>query len=327
MSNLTLRPYRPDDATALADVFHAAVHAIPDRFYGPEEREAWAPTPPSYESWAARFAAAPPEVAVEGDVVVGFMCLEPDGHVDLAYVHPAHQGRGVATALYESLEERARSERLGRLFAKVSDAARPFFSRRGWRVLRRHRVERGRRWLENTAMDKRLVSPAERGRIFVVGNSGAGKSTLAGTLAEALDRARVDLDEVAFADQAGTRLPVAESLARLADRPGLDTAVIEGCYADLVGALADPRDHLVWLDLSVADCQANARERPWEPHKWPSAAAQDAFLPRLLEFIAGYETSADVTGRAAHAELFAGFAGTRERHTERPGSASVGLSR
>ncbi len=119
----------------------------------------------------------------------------------------------------------------------------------------------------------------DRARIFVVGNSGAGKSTLAMALA---------------------------------------TAVIEGCYADLVQALATEGDHFIWLDLSVDDCIANAKARPWEPHKWPSAEAQDAFLPNLLAFIATYPDSEGPTGRRAHAALFDAFVGTKEKHIERP---------
>lgn len=321
---IALRPYRPDDAPTLAAVFHAAVHALPDDVYTPAQREAWAPTPPDASRWAARLSAAPPVVAVHGGAPVGFMTLEDDGHVDLAFVHPSHQGRGVAGALHAWVEARARGRRLGRLFGAISTAARPFFARRGWRVVREDHTERGGQRLDRAVMERRLLDPGDRGRIFVVGNSGAGKSTLARAFADGLGRARVDLDEVAFADQAGTRRPVAESLALLVDRPGLAAAVVEGCYADLVGALAGPDDHLVWLDLPVDACQANARRRPWEPHKWPSAEAQDAFLPNLLAFIAGYPTRDDVTGRPAHRALFDAFPGTRERHAERPAANGLG---
>lgn len=159
---------------------------------------------------------------------------------------------------------------------------------------------------------------AGRARVFVIGNSGSGKSTLARRLASRLQRAHIDLDGFAFLDQIGTRRPVADSLAQLEAIEGFDRAVIEGCYADLVGAAAAPEDHLVWLDLSVSDCTANAEGRPWEPHKWPSREQQDAFLPNLLEFIARYPEDVAPTGRPAHAALYDSFPGTRERHDVRP---------
>lgn len=312
----TIRPYRPDDLPALAALFHRAVHAIPDELYGPTERELWAPSPPEPDRWTERFAAAPPAVAIVEGTIAGFMTLEPDGHLDMAYVDPDHQRRGVAGALLTHLETHATHLRLGRLFAEVSHAARPFFEHRGFRQLRLDTVERQGRTLERSIMAKRLVRLQDRSRLFIIGNSGAGKSTLARPLAERLGRARIDLDEVAFLDQRGTRRDLDESIAMLEEREGLGTAVVEGCYADLIEALATEDDHLVWLDLSVDDCVANAEGRPWEPHKWPSAEAQNAFLPKLLEFIATYPDSDAPTGRPA--ALFDHFVGTKEKHVERP---------
>lgn len=318
-----VRAYRPEDLKALAELFHAAVHAVPDALYGPEERELWAPSPPELGRWRARFEAAPPVVALVNGRIAGFMSLEDDGHLDLAYVHPDLRGRGVAGALLAHLEERAERLRLGRLFAAVSHAARPFFERRGFVVVRPNEVERGGRRLGSWIMEKRRVRLEERGRLFVIGNSGAGKSTLARVLAEPSGRARIDLDEVAFADQVGTRRPLAESLAMLRERRGLASAVVEGCYADLVEALATPDDHLLWLDLPVEACVANAEARPWEPHKWPTAAMQHAFLPQLVEFIRGYDDSPAPTGRPAHRRLFAAFVGTKEKHVDRPSWGDV----
>jgi len=314
----TIRPYRADDLPALAALFHRAVHAIPDELYGPTEREHWAPSPPEPDRWTERFAAAPPVVAIVEGAIAGFMTLEPDGHLAMAYVDPALQRRGVASALLTHLEARAEELRLGRLFAEVSLAARPFFERRGFRVVRPNEVAREGRALANWIMDKRTIALGDRGRIFVIGNSGAGKSTLAEALAERIGRSRIDLDEVAFVDQQGTRRAIGDALAMLREREGLEGAIVEGCYADLIEALAATGDQLVWLDLTVAECIANAKARPWEPHKWPSAEMQDSFLPKLLDFIATYPASTAPTGRPAHAALFDTFVGTKEKHTERP---------
>jgi adenylate kinase family enzyme len=136
--------------------------------------------------------------------------------------------------------------------------------------------------LANWSMDQRLISLAGGARVFVIGNSGSGKTTFARGLAERLGRPHVDLDAVAFSNQVGTRRSVAESFELLSETPGFDDrSVVEGCYADLVQALARPDDHLVWLDLPVTACVENARARPWEPNEWPSAAAQDTEAHRL----------------------------------------------
>ena len=150
------------------------------------------------------------------------------------------------------------------------------------------------------------------GNVFIVGNSGSGKSTMAKRLA-ADGRVHVDLDPYAWKGEVGVRRDVVDAADAIRAHLGGRPSVVEGCYADLVEALARPGDRLVWLDLPIEACVAHCEQRPFEPHKWASAEAQDAFLPRLLEFVKAYETRTDALGRSAHAELFAAFAGPAER--------------
>ena len=79
-------------------------------------------------------------------------------------------------------------------------------------------------------------------RVFVIGNSGSGKTTLARKIAEAGGRRHIDLDDYAFVDQKGTRRGLTESTELIESEIKAAPAVVEGCYADLVGALADRTD-------------------------------------------------------------------------------------
>ena len=151
-------------------------------------------------------------------------------------------------------------------------------------------------------------------RWVVFGNSGAGKSRFARALAAAHGLAHLDLDTVAWQDGADppSRRPLAASAAAIrafqAAAPGW---VVEGCYADLLALALAQADEAVFLNPGTAACQANARQRPWEPHKYPSPQAQDANLAMLLDWIADYETRADEFSLAAHRALFDGFAGRK----------------
>ncbi len=90
-------------------------------------------------------------------MAAGFSDLEADGHLDMMFVDPRFQGRGVATALLERVEAEARSLSLSRIFTEASITARPFFERRGFRLIAPQTVElRGQR-LVNFRMEKGLA--------------------------------------------------------------------------------------------------------------------------------------------------------------------------
>jgi putative acetyltransferase len=135
-------------------VFLGAVREIASRDYDPAQIGAWAQA--DREAWSARRTSRPTWVATIGGNVVGFSDLEPDGHLDMMFVHPAHQRQGVATALLATVEAAARERALAAIFTEASITARPFFERRGFAVAARQLVEiRGQR-LANFRMRKTL---------------------------------------------------------------------------------------------------------------------------------------------------------------------------
>lgn len=101
-----------------------------------------------------------------------------------------------------------------------------------------------------------------------------------------------------------------------------DDWVIEGCYADLLAAALVRCTRLVFLNPGIEACVANARLRPWEPHKYPSKQAQDANLDMPIGWIRDYETRRDVFSLAAHRALFDGFAGDKLELTSREAIAA-----
>ncbi|GGO73018.1 GNAT family N-acetyltransferase [Bowmanella pacifica] len=153
---IKIRRYRPEDAKALTDIFYAAVHGPALEYYSQAQADAWAPMPKNYAAWQARFDCHPPFVALQGDKLVGFMTLEPDGHIDVAYSHPAHQRQGIATALYHHLQAQALTLHLPMLYVEASYLARPFFAKQGFSLVRENQVERGGQILVNFSMQKRL---------------------------------------------------------------------------------------------------------------------------------------------------------------------------
>jgi putative acetyltransferase len=111
---------------------------------------------PDLQDSHARMAARRTLVAEEGGEVVGFAELEDDGRLDMLYVRKDAVGRGVGRRLYEAVEREARGQGLGCIFAEASMTARPFFERRGFRVVREQMVSRRGVSLTNFVMEKDL---------------------------------------------------------------------------------------------------------------------------------------------------------------------------
>lgn len=152
-------------------------------------------------------------------------------------------------------------------------------------------------------------------RTVVIGNSGSGKSTLAAKLAEERGSVHLDLDTLAWE---ATDPPSRRALDVVGQQLDAFVAenerwVVEGCYADLAELMLVHANELIFLDLPVEQCRRHARARPWEPHKYPSKAAQDANLEMLLDWIAAYPSREGVMGRPAHLALYENFAGTKRR--------------
>jgi adenylate kinase family enzyme len=153
-------------------------------------------------------------------------------------------------------------------------------------------------------------------RSLLIGNSGSGKSTLAARLARAHGLPHLDLDVLAWEPRVvPPKRRAVEASARdidaFMDREASRGWVIEGCYADLAEAAAPRCTTLLFLNPGVDACVANARARPWEPHKYASREEQDAGLEFLIGWIGEYATRRDVFSLTAHRALFERFAGKK----------------
>lgn len=148
---MMLRPYRKEDCEQTARLFYETVHAVNAKDYATRQLAAWAPAVPQPEAWHASFCRHYALVAEEDGAVIGFGDIDATGYLDRLYVHKGHQGRGVATALCDALEQYA----AGRpVTVHASITARPFFEKRGYRVCRCQQVLRAGVALTNFVMEK-----------------------------------------------------------------------------------------------------------------------------------------------------------------------------
>ena len=129
---MEIRSYNESDAMDIADLFHGSVHAIENELYTQAEKEAWAPTPPDYEVWKARLKVKQPFVGMKEGVIVGFIELDSDGHIDCLYVHKNYQGLGIGSELLEHLIHVGRDNGLSSFYTEASKSAEPIFKKYGF---------------------------------------------------------------------------------------------------------------------------------------------------------------------------------------------------
>ena len=147
---MQLRPYRTQDCPALAGLFYDTVHTVNARDYTPPQLDAWADGHADLAAWDRSLSEHHSLVAVWDGVIVGFGDMASDGYLDRLYVHKDYQGRGIATALCDALEQAVP----GPYTTHASITARPFFEHRGYRVVRKQQVERKGILLTNFVMQK-----------------------------------------------------------------------------------------------------------------------------------------------------------------------------
>lgn len=147
---IEIRAFRPSDGPALVELFRTTVLTANAKDYTPEQLAAWVAAAADAERWSRSFEGHRCLVAVDAEHLVGFGDMDAAGYLDRLYVHPAWQGRGIATALCDRLEERV----AGPVTTHASITARPFFERRGYRMVREQRVERRGVLLTNFVMTK-----------------------------------------------------------------------------------------------------------------------------------------------------------------------------
>jgi putative acetyltransferase len=153
-----IRPYQPKDAALLGAIFFDAVRKAGVRDYSEAQVVAWAPSIPG-RTWFEARAADGRWILVavnKADEPIAYGDLEPNGHIDHLYCCPEMIGIGIASALYDRLEQQARDRGITRVFAEASEAARRLFLGKGFTELKRRDLMLRGVKIHNYLMEKLL---------------------------------------------------------------------------------------------------------------------------------------------------------------------------
>jgi putative acetyltransferase len=154
---MTVRPYRAGDEKALLSLFRASVHSLASEDYSTAQLRAWAPDQMDEVAFAHRCASKTTFVAEVNGAIAGFSDFESDGHIDMLYVHPEFQRRGVARALLRHIESAAQGQGIRRLYTEASLTAQAAFLGAGFKLIVPQTVQVRGTELTNFRMEKRLA--------------------------------------------------------------------------------------------------------------------------------------------------------------------------
>ncbi|WP_375102809.1 GNAT family N-acetyltransferase [Paenibacillus sp. RS8] len=157
---MEIRAYQESDISQLISLFYETVHAVNKQDYSQEQLDAWAPKEEKslkLNTWSTSLRQNITYVAEMNGYIVGFSDMTMEGHLDRLYVHKDFQGQGVASALVNKLELKARELGLHEMDTEASITARPFFERHGYELAAEQSVERKGVLLINYRMRKKLM--------------------------------------------------------------------------------------------------------------------------------------------------------------------------
>lgn len=147
---MIIRDYQPSDCKEITELFYNTVHTVNAKDYTKEQLDVWAIGQVDLEKWNQSLQEHYSIVAIENEVIVGFGDIDKTGYLDRLFVHADYQGKVIATGICNQLEQTIQ----GNITTHSSITAKPFFEKRGYRVIKEQQVERQGIFLANFIMEK-----------------------------------------------------------------------------------------------------------------------------------------------------------------------------
>jgi GNAT superfamily N-acetyltransferase len=151
-----IRRATPDDALAIATLYHDTVKKINSRDYAPAQIQAWAGATPDEEKWLERQTSRTTFVEEDDGIIRGFAELEGNGHIGAVYIHADYQREGIASALLDEVEKEAVACGATCHSTDASITAEPFFAKHGFETVAAQDVEYHGQIFRNYRMRKQV---------------------------------------------------------------------------------------------------------------------------------------------------------------------------
>lgn len=148
---MEIRRYERGDLEKITMIFQNTVHKVNIKDYTQEQVDAWAPDFIDKEKWNKTLSEHYTFVAVKNNTIIGFGDIDDSGYLDRLYVHHDYLRQGVATLICNKLESMIDSDLT--IITHASITAKPFFEKRGYKVVKEQLVKRKGVFLKNYIME------------------------------------------------------------------------------------------------------------------------------------------------------------------------------
>ncbi|AYZ34576.1 GNAT family N-acetyltransferase [Chryseobacterium indologenes] len=153
---MIIRKGNENDLTEMKQLFAETITSICKDDYTEEQLEAWRSGAENNERWLKVIHEQFVLVAISEHTIVGFATLDQGNYLDLFFVHKNYQHQGIASQLYEQIENAARKQTERYIRSDVSKTAKSFFEKLGFYVLKEQIVPIKGIALTNFKMQKNL---------------------------------------------------------------------------------------------------------------------------------------------------------------------------
>lgn len=147
---MIIKKYQTTDCKEITELFYNTVHTVNAKDYTKEQLDVWAAEQMDLEKWNRSLLKHYSVVAVENEIIVGFGDIDNNGYLDHIFIHADYQGKGIGTIICNQLEQAVK----GNITTHASITAKPFFEKRGYKVIKKQQVERQGIFLTNFVMKK-----------------------------------------------------------------------------------------------------------------------------------------------------------------------------
>jgi len=153
---LKISLYNKSYTEDLFTVFKKSVHHIACHDYTAEQCLAWAPDTIDLEIWHHQRSQQPTYIAFDNDKIAGFIDLNQSGYIHMFYIHPDYQKRGIASFLFEHIQNIAKSKNIPALTVHASITALPVFQKWGFDMITKQTISRNGQHFINYHLEKKL---------------------------------------------------------------------------------------------------------------------------------------------------------------------------